>query len=301
MKMQWQPLVLAGLGGVFAVTVAFSTTPTLFAQDQSQAPAQAQRADRGLAPLGWSGMAGWGPHGQSLATIATTLKVSAATLQSALDSGKSIADVATEQKVELNTVIEALIAEQRTALNQAVAGGRLTQVQADAVLANLRENLPELLSLKPLPASVGRPRPGRFGGPAGGKGMMRGLPLATIATTLKVSEADLLAALQGGESVADLADEKGVALDTVVNAVMTDFSAKLKEAVTAGRLTQAQADEQLATFKAQVTAQLQTQGLPGRLGPGPGQRNGAGANPNQTPSQPAPTPTPAPSGSNLNA
>jgi len=59
-----------------------------------------------------------------------------------------VADVATEQSIDLNTVITAIVAEQTTALQQAVTDGRLTQEQADQQLAMLKANLPHLLSLK---------------------------------------------------------------------------------------------------------------------------------------------------------
>ena len=90
---------------------------------------------------------GMGPFG-SMTTIASTLGISETTLSTELQTGKSVADVATEKGVDLNKVVDALVAEQTTALKQAVTSGRLTQQQADQMIAMLKANLPHLLSLK---------------------------------------------------------------------------------------------------------------------------------------------------------
>lgn len=73
------------------------------------------------------------------------------------------------------------------------------------------------------------------------------------ADTIGVKPAELRADLKAGQSVADVATAKGVAVDTVVNAVVKDASAKIDQAVTNGKLTQAQADAAKAKLPAQVT------------------------------------------------
>lgn len=79
----------------------------------------------------------------------------------------------------------------------------------------------------------------------GGFGL-RGAALATLATTLNLSEADLQTALQTGKSIANIATEQGVVLDTVVEAIVTEQAAKLAGCVTDGKLNQEEADARLA-------------------------------------------------------
>ncbi len=211
-----------------------------------------------VAPIVWAG----GPHGGgefgqragSLATIAKALGISESDLMTAIKSGKTVADVATEKRVALSTVVDAVVAEQTTVLKQAVTDGRITQQQADARIAKLKTDLPTMLSTKMPERPVGGPRGGGFG-PFGAP--------ATIAKALGISESDLMTALKGGKTVADVATEKGVALTTVVDAVVAERTTALKQAVTDGRITQQQADDQLAKLKTNLPTMLSTK-LPTR-------------------------------------
>jgi hypothetical protein len=112
-------------------------------------------------------------------------------------------------------------------------------------------------------AGMGMMAQGRMGGPNNSL-------VAAAAQTLNLSQADLVAALNGGKTIADVAKEKGVALDKIVDAFLTPRAEMLKTAVTAGRLTQAQADANLATLKANVTAQLSAPFTPRGTGSGTG-------------------------------
>ena len=73
------------------------------------------------------------------------------------------------------------------------------------------------------------------------------------ADTIGVKPAELRSDIKGGQSVADVASAKGVSVDTVVNAVVNDASAKIDQAVTNGKLTQAQADAAKAKLPTVVT------------------------------------------------
>ncbi|MGQ9815817.1 MAG: hypothetical protein ACUVR3_11830, partial [Candidatus Roseilinea sp.] len=80
---------------------------------------------------------------------------------------------------------------------------------------------------------------------------------AVAATTLNVSRTDLVAALNTGKTIANVAAEKGVALDKIVDAFIAPRVTAINNAVAAGRITQAQADAMIAAMKANVTAQLE--------------------------------------------
>jgi hypothetical protein len=170
MKDKWKQITLAALGGALAIAVAFGVASTTFAQD----PGAEQQPNAGVTRpggfderMGGHGPGGWGVHGASLATIAKTLGMSETELRTTLQSGQSVAGVAKAQEVELDVVVQALVAEQRQLLAQAVTAGRLTQAQADEMLASYTEKLPAMLERSDLPAG-----PGHGSGPR--RGMERG-------------------------------------------------------------------------------------------------------------------------------
>lgn len=112
---------------------------------------------------------------------------------------------------------------------------------------------------------------GRRGGMGGMRGQMGGSQqslVAVAAQQLGINQADLVTQLQGGKTIAQVAGEKNVALDTIVNAFVATRQARMTQAVEAGRMTQAQADAMLATMRANVTARLSQPWSP--QGPGMG-------------------------------
>lgn len=99
----------------------------------------------------------------------------------------------------------------------------------------------------------------RSSGPMmGGAAMMgRSASLVAIAAeALSMDEAAMIAELQAGKTIADLAAARNVALDTIVDAFVAVRADRLAARVAAGNLTQAQADAMLATLRANVTARL---------------------------------------------
>ena len=87
--------------------------------------------------------------------------------------------------------------------------------------------------------------------------------------------------LQGGKTVADVAKAKGVALSTIVDAIVAQHKTKLAQSVTDGKMTQAQADTILGGEKVHVELMLNGQmpqrgpgGPGGDFGPGHGRGHG---------------------------
>ena len=81
-------------------------------------------------------------------------------------------------------------------IGELVTDGTLTQAQADKVIAALKAAGP-----------VGGPRGGRGGGPS----------LDVAAKTLGVTATDLAASLRAGKSLADVAKDKGVVVQNVID------------------------------------------------------------------------------------
>jgi hypothetical protein len=117
-----------------------------------------------------------------------------------------------------------------------VSDGTITQAQADKVQAALEAARPE-------------GGPGGPGGPGG-----RGPGLDAAAKALGIDASELRTDLQSGKTIADVAKDKGVDVQTVIAALVTDMQSHLADAVSNGRLTQAQADEMKANATERATA-----------------------------------------------
>lgn len=96
------------------------------------------------------------------------------------------------------------------------------------------------------------------------------------ATAIGVSPEELVAALRSGQSIAQVAESKGVAAQTVIDAMVAEARTHLAVKVESGDLTQAQADEKLAGIEERVTGMVNRTGGPGR-GPGGHRPGGPGA------------------------
>ena len=78
---------------------------------------------------------------------------------------------------------------------------------------------------------------------------------SVVAKAIGISEADLLTALQGGQTVADVAKAHNVDLQVVIDALVADGQSELDAAVKAGTITQAQADAEKAELTQRATDQ----------------------------------------------
>jgi polyhydroxyalkanoate synthesis regulator phasin len=71
------------------------------------------------------------------------------------------------------------------------------------------------------------------------------------------------AASYNGKSLAQVAQDHGKTVDGLISALVADAKQKLDNAVSAGRLTKAQADEMLSDLKDRITNLVNATGLPG--------------------------------------
>jgi hypothetical protein len=125
---------------------------------------------------------------------------------------------------------------------------------------------------------------GTPGDPRGrcGPGGLDADDLTAAAGALGMTEADLTTALQSGKFAADVAKDKGVDAQKVIDAIVASDKAEIAAAVTAGTMTQAQADARLANLTAHVTDEVNgVAGGPGAHG-GPGGRAPNGTQPGTT-------------------
>ena len=102
----------------------------------------------------------------------------------------------------------------------------------------------------------------------GGWGGQQTSLIAVAAKVLGIDQTALVTTLNSGKTIADVAKEKGISADKIVDEFLAPRLAAMKSSVEAKRITQAQADAMIATMKANVTAQLNNKWTP--RGPGMG-------------------------------
>jgi len=127
---------------------------------QEQADRIRERADGGLgAGMMGRGMMGRGMMGRGMmgemmddsedsliAVAADKLGMTVDELKTQLKDGKTVADLAKEKGVDLQTIVDAFMAARQETLNQAVTDGKMTQEQADKMLENMREMIEDHLN-----------------------------------------------------------------------------------------------------------------------------------------------------------
>lgn len=127
-----------------------------------QAPGLGMRGmGKGMPRFEMHGM--FGPGDNLISVAADELDMSQTDLLTALQDGKSIADVAEEQGVEPQAIVDAYLDQLAEDLNEAVADGRITQKQADYQLEQVRERVTDRLD------NTWMYGPGEFGGRGHGR------------------------------------------------------------------------------------------------------------------------------------
>lgn len=151
-------------------------------------------------------------------------------------------------------------------LDGLVTKGTITQAQEDAIVA-------AFTAAQPLAGNHGP----RMGGMGAEDPAQQAAEQATVLSVLGIDATALQAAKAAGKSLATLAGAKTQAL---INALVALENKEIDAAVTAGKLTAAQATTQKANTVAHVTAHVNaTPGQPGVGGMGMGHRGGHGRGP----------------------
>ncbi|MFW2340516.1 MAG: hypothetical protein ACN4GK_10730 [Acidimicrobiia bacterium] len=144
------------------------------------------------------------------------------------------------------TVVEDATGPLEEVLGQLVEEGVINQEQADIVGERIREN-----------AQFRPHRQHRLG------------HLGTVADLLDVELSELGESLRDGQSIADLAGDQTSA---VIDALVSEATDHINDAVDSGRLTQEEADEKLADLSQRITDMVngeRPEGFADRRGPGP--------------------------------
>ena len=179
----------------------------------------------------WHGFAHNGFIGQDVLDL---LKLDQSTLKQKLAEGKSLAEIAEEQGVS------------RDALKQALTDS--FNKRMEELKAKFAENVDKLIDSTPQ-----------------ADGFMFRFDLNEAAKLLGVSNADLKEAFAAGKSLADVAQEKGVDVQALIDTLAKPSIDKIEQQLQAGNITQEKADKLKAEIVERITKLVNAKGLPAKF------------------------------------
>ena len=167
--------------------------------------------------------------------LGATGTVAASRALTADDERRAVLDDAADRLgVEPSELEGALRDALKARVDTAVEEGRLTEEQG--VELKTRIDSGEMQFLR----GLGKPGPGRFGH---FHHFARFPAVRAAADYLGLEEDELRERLRDGDTLAEIAKAEGEAVDGLVDALVADAEKRLDDAVAAGKLTRAQADE----------------------------------------------------------
>lgn len=181
----------------------------------------------------------FGPRGERLTTAAEALGITEAELRAALAEGQSIAQVAEAEGIDVQTVIDALVA---------AATEELEELQAE-----LPEHMTDIVNREGWGEHDGPGRPGH--GPR-----FLGARLDAAAEAIGITADELRTALEDGSTITEVAEANGVDVQTVIDALVAEATARIDAAVDDGSLDAERADELKANLVERITAHVNGEG-----------------------------------------
>lgn len=169
-------------------------------------------------PVAFEHRHGHKAHIQDNQELLTLLKMDTATLHQELKAGKSLADIAAAQGVEKQKVIDLLVNEASNRIDEAVKAGKLTQEQATEKKARLGEHIRRHVEQK-----------GWFGHK--GKGHQGHHYIEDTAAILGMNADELRTKLKEGKSLVEIAAEKGMSKEELIEKLSQKHKERLAEMV----------------------------------------------------------------------
>lgn len=166
--------------------------------------------------------------------------------------GSTLAEVITANGGDVDAVVAAAVASATEKINQLVAEGRLTQEQADELIASLESIYTEAVNGSfPGRGDRGdRERPNRDERRLG-NGIVQ-----QVAEATGLEARDILQQLRDGSTLADILASAGVDVDGFMDTLLLPAVQRLNAAVADGRLTQEEADARLEQIRSTLLERL---------------------------------------------
>jgi len=219
--------------------------------------------------------------GAILDAAAKDLNVDKVSLLKDIAAGKTMAEIVTAHNGSVAQIITDAKPAIQDAINKGVSSGKIPQTLADTINKSLDKLLNRLMNAK-FPLSTDRQQNQVL---AAGLGIL----LEATAKASNMTQRDLLAEIHAGKTLAQIAQEHNADVNQIVSSAVATATDRVNKLVTAGKLTQDQANVLTAIMP---TAFNKLMNMPDPLSlrhnqtPGSGAGNGASTNP----STPVPSP-----------
>lgn len=170
---------------------------------------------------------------------ADTIGVDEDALWEAMENGKTVADIATENSVDPQAVIDALVAEEAQWIDEMVAEEEISAEEAEEWRAEIAEyaaefvnNGMEFFEDEYFDEEFDEDFDEDFYD-----------PITTVAELIGIDEDALWEALEAGKSVADVATENNVDPQTIIDALVAEELEWIDELLAEGEIDEAEAEE----------------------------------------------------------
>ena len=177
-----------------------------------------------------------------LQDAATTIGISEQTLETDLQGGQTVAQVAAAKGTTAQAVINALVGDETTAIDNLASSGKITAAQETKLQANVTQMVTSFVN-QTRPAAAPGAGPGASGEQAA---------LQAAASKIGVSISALQSDLAKGESIASVA--AAASPSAVVSAVTTAVDSQISSLESSGKITSAQASTLTSEVSSRVTS-----------------------------------------------
>ena len=171
--------------------------------------------------------------------------------------GKTLADIATEHGQDPDAIAAEALTRTTDTLRAAVQEGKITQEQMDTLVAAAGEFYPQAMN-QPLPDRFDRATPVRDRL----QDRLDNSLIGALAEAAGVEPRDILREVFEPRPLAEVAAAHGVDVDALVSAAEARITEEIDQAVTDGKITQAQADKLLEGLHDRLVARIN-----GAIGP----------------------------------
>ena len=164
------------------------------------------------------------------------------TLRAALKEGQTLAEIAEANGVEVQAVIDALAERANERIDAALEAEKLSEDEAASKRAEVVDRVAAFVN-----------QTHAFKGKAAGK-HDRGEKLGGLAELVGTDAQSLREALKEGQTLAEVAVSNGIEAQTVIDALVAIANERIDEAVAAGKLTDAEAEEKRAEVETRISS-----------------------------------------------
>ena len=172
-------------------------------------------------------------RGAKAEVVSEALGLSTDEIRQGFEDGKSLADMAAEQDVDVDVLKDAMVTAATERINAAVEAERIDEDEAAEKLAELDAKIDERLTTVPdLSEREGKRR-----------GSNRGAGFDALEETLGLTGEEIRAELAAGNTLADIAEAQGVSVEDLADQLVASMEERLDQAVENGRIDEDRADE----------------------------------------------------------